>query len=161
MKHLVACVALLALVLAGCATGSAATISANPQQTLTNAILPPGGVIVVGLQNAAYNLDQAVAIKVLAANDPADLCVHQFLQGIGQDVGQAPVPPAPSFTPKVSDLISGGSVAYILAQQAKALAANGGIVVPPSCEQLIGHMVLTGVNAPANATISALGRLIP
>lgn len=148
---LVLTVILLGGALTGCASNTPPPISTNPVQTAANVVIP--GTVVSGLQNAAWNLDQAIAIKVLPISDPADLCVHGALQAIGQDVGQTPVA-AQQFIPKVSDLISAGSVAYILAQQAKTLAGNGGLSVPPSCEQLVGHFVLAGVNAPANAIIN-------
>lgn len=154
--------------LAGCATPP--PISTNPIQTVTNAVAatPIGGTVVTGLQNAAFNLDSAVQIGVLPMNDPADGCVHGALQLIGQDVvlgpmGEnpvTPVTPTKQFTPKVTDLLSGGSVAYILAQQAKQIA-GGGVTVPASCEQLVGHFVLTGVNAPANTVINAVLKGLP
>ena len=161
MKHLIAVAALLTL---GACAGKQPTISAEPQQTVLQNLTSTklGGTVVTGLQDAAWNLDQAIAIKVLPPTDPADACVHGALQKIGQDIGQTAAPPAPSFQAKVSDLISAGSVAYILAQQAKALAAQGpGAIVPAQCEQLIGHFVLNGVNAPANATVKALSGLLP
>lgn len=153
-------------VLAACATPP--TVSSNPVASVVSAI-PPAGTVVTGLQNAAYNLDMAISIGVLPMSDPADACVHQALQTIGQDVVlsmgmENPVggtmTPA-SYQTKVTDLLSGGSVAYILAAQAKALAGNGGLAVPPSCEQLIGEFVIKGVNAPANGAISAIIGALP
>lgn len=161
--------------LVACATPP--TISANPVTTAANAIgslpiggQPIGGTVIAGLQNAAFNLDMATSIGVLPKTDPAAGCVHQALQAIGQDValnsagGEVPVggmSAPPSFTTKVSDLLSAGSVAYILAAQAKLLAASGGLSVPPSCEQLVGEFVIKGVNAPASATISAVLNALP
>lgn len=153
MKRLIAA-AIAVFALAACA--NAPTISANPVASITSSIFPEGGTVVTGLQNAAYNLDQAIAINVLPADDPADKCVHASLKMIGQDVGDMPAPKAPEFQSKITDLISAGSVAYILAEQAKNASANGGITIPTSCEQLVGHFVLIGVNAPANAVIRAL-----
>lgn len=159
--------------LAACATPP--PISSNPVQTAANAIgaLPIGGpiggnTVVTGLQNAAFNLDSAIQIGILPATDAADGCVHGALQTLGADVTLAngmenPVmgaPVAKQFTPKVSDLLSGGSVAYILAVQAKALA-GGGITVPAGCEQLVGHFVLTGVNAPAAAIVNSVAGALP
>lgn len=157
MRRIISLTAMIFL--AGCA--SAPVISSNPVQTVTNAVLPPGGTVVTGLQNAAFNLDSAIALKILPATDPVDGCAHGVLQAIGQDVGQTPAPPAPQFQSKITDLISGGSVAYILAQQAKQIVANGGSIVPPNCEQIIGHLVILGINAPANAIISAAAGVLP
>ena len=148
----------LMTILGGCTTPP--PISSNPVQGAANVLLPKTGPVVIGLQNAAWNLDQAIAIKVLPATDPADACLHSALQTIGADVGQAPIPSS-QFTPRVTDLISAGSVAYILAQQAKQLAGNAGSLIPASCEQLVGHFVLAGVNAPANAVISGLAAQLP
>lgn len=148
------------LLLSGCANPP--PISANPIQGAANVVASTqlGGTVITGLQNAAWNLDQAIAIKVLLTTDPADACVHAALQAIGQDVGQTPVQ-IPSFTPKVTDLLSAGSVAYILAQQAKQLAGQGGLAIPVSCEQIVGQFVIKGINAPANAIISAAVANIP
>ena len=152
------------LMLAACA--NPLPISNNPIQTVANAAAstPLGGTVVQGLKDSAFNLDSAIQIGVLQAGDPVDGCVHGALQKIGQDVTLTgdviPVTPAQQFTPKVSDLLSAGSVAYILSVQAKALAANSGALVPAQCEQIVGHMVLTGVNAPAIGLIKgAIGAL--
>jgi hypothetical protein len=161
MNRLLTTTALIgALALTGCATP--APISANPIQSVANvaASTQLGGTVITGLQGAAWNLDQAIAIKVLPATDPADLCVHQALQAIGQDVGQTPTPVA-QFVPKITDLLSAGSVAYILAYQAKQLAGNGGLTVPVSCQQIVGEFVLKGINAPANTIISGLTANLP
>lgn len=149
-----------ALLLSACATPP--PISSNPVQTATNAVAatPIGGTVVQGLKDAEFNLDSAINIGVLAKDDPADACLHSSLVALGQEGGQTPLP-TQSFTPKVSDLISAGSVAYILAMQAKTIQANGGLALPPSCEQLIGHFVLKGVSAPANAVISGAIGSIP
>lgn len=167
-----ACLA-AAVFLVACATPP--TVSTNPVATAVSTIASvapvPAGTVVTGLQNAAYNLDMAESIGVLPMSDPADGCVHQALQAIGQDVVlsmgmENPVggmtAPA-SYQTKISDLISGGSVAYILAAQAKALAlaANGGLNVAPSCAQIVGEFVIKGANAPANAVISAIAGALP
>lgn len=156
-----------ALAIAGCATPP--PISTNPLQTVTSVVLPAGGTVLTGLQNAAFNLDEAVLIGVLPATDPAAGCVHGVLKQIGADVVltmgvEMPVPgaaAAATFTPKITDLLSAGSVAYILAQQAKQIAANPGILVPVSCDQIVGQFVIQSINAPANAVISAAVKLVP
>lgn len=138
------------LALAACA--SPPPISANPVQTAANAVAatPLGGTVVQGLQDSAWNLDQAIAIGVLPKDDRADACVHATLSLI------TPGANIPSFTPKVSDLLSAGSVAYIVATQAKQLAASGGLKIPPECEQLVGEFVIKGIAAPTNVVISGV-----
>ena len=140
------------MLLAACQT--MVPITNNPQQQIGGVIAatPLGGTVVTGLKDAEFNLDSAISIGVLPSTDPADACVHSSLQAIGQE-GSATPTPNQQFNPKVSDLISGGSVVYILAAQARTLAANGGLALPQSCETLVGHFVLTGINAPANAII--------
>jgi hypothetical protein len=69
-----------------------------------------------GLLNAEWNLDQAIALGMLPANDHADACMHAALTKIGIEPAQAGKPGAKSpasFTPRVTDLISGGAVLYI------------------------------------------------
>ena len=150
---------LLAAALALSACQTSPVISTNPTQTAASTFAETriGGTIITGLQDAAYNLDQAVAIGVLPMNDPAAMCVHSGLQAIGQDT-TSPTPAAPEFQTRVSDLISGGAVLYILAEQAKNAQANGGINIPLSCEQLIGHLILTGAQTPPVSIIRALRR---
>lgn len=134
----------LVAALAAC-TGSSIpppVISANPIQTVgsTVASTSVGQTVTQGLQNAEWNLDQAIVVGALPSDDPADACLHSALTQMGIEPGTT-TPPAPSFTPKVTDLISGGSVLYILAQQAKAVQ-GGGITMPVSCEALVGKFVL-------------------
>jgi len=94
---------LLLLTLAGCAE---TPISAN----IAKDVLPSGpgtlgGVVVEGLVNATWNLDQAVVVGALKADDPAPKCFHSILKQLGVDPAQTAAP-GPSFVPKVSDLIS-------------------------------------------------------
>lgn len=149
--------------LSACATP--VPISNNPVQEAAGAIgLTQNSAVVKGLQNAEWNLDQAVSINILAANDPADQCLHQTLTNLGQELAAdgTPVPStAKQFTPRMTGLIDGGSVVYILAQQAKKVGANPGALVPASCEQIVGHFVIAGLNAPANAVLKAGVNLIP
>lgn len=148
MRRLIS-LAALALALAGCPN---TPISQNPVADVTSGLPPVGGIsITQGLQEAAYNLDNAVAVGALTKADPAPACVHGVLVTIGADVvvtptGYTPVAPAgnvASFTPKESDLISIGSVAYIRIQQAKQLV-NGGLQAPTSCEALLGQILIDG-----------------
>lgn len=165
---------LLPIALAGCllaACSSPPPISSNPVVTATNqvnAIVPLAGannLVVTGLQNAAFNLDNAMAIGALPGTDPASACVHGVLKQLGADVTVTPTGVTPvalpsggtatSFTPKVSDLISGGSVAYILFQQAKQVQA-GGIAVPTGCAAIVGQIVIDGAKTGINAGVGVL-----
>ena len=123
----------LALLLAGCTT-----ISTNP------VAVPAGSFVGKDLIAAAYNLDQAVAIGALKADDPAPKCVHGVLMQAGIEV--PPGTPAPgSFTPQKEGLVSIGSIAYIKAQQLKGAK----LTVPQDCKALIGQLVIDGLTAPA------------
>src|SRR5258707_2824765 len=83
------------VLLAGCST-----ISANPIQDVPKGQL--GGVIVKGLLDATYNLDQAVLVGALPKGDPAPGCFHAVLTQLGVDPAN-PAPASSSFSPKVSD----------------------------------------------------------
>lgn len=145
----------VALLASGCS--SPQVISNNPLGQL-----PGAGTVQTGLVNAAFNLNSAIKIGVLPATDPAAACINQTLTLLGIDptTGQ-PVAGASTFTPKVTDLISLGSVAYILAQQALPLA-NGGLQVPAQCEALIGKLVVDAARAQASAlnAAGAIGLLV-
>jgi hypothetical protein len=142
------------------------TISAQPASTVAAAVAatPVGQTVQQGLLDAEWNLDQAIKVGALPVSDPADACMHAALTQIGIEPSASGTPATPpaSFTPKVSDLISGGSVLYILAQQALAAKASGGLAVPVSCEAVIGQFVIqagaVGINA-APSVISAVAKL--
>jgi hypothetical protein len=144
----------LLIVLLALTAGCAQPVSTNVVRDVASG--PGGDVIIRGLQNAAYNLDSAVKIGALPAGDPAPACVHDVLQKLGADCrldpsaegGTACVVTDPSsvFTPRVSDLISAGSVAYIRIQQLK-VAAGGGIKVATSCEAIIGQLLIDQARA--------------
>lgn len=143
------------MALGGCS--NPAPISASPITNATTALGALGGgsasdLVTTGILNAQYNLDNAVKVGALAATDPAPACVDQAvaIMGIGGT-------PAASFTPKISDAISAGSVGYIYFQQVKSLT-GGSITLPQSCLAILGQMVLDvqkGVNQ------AAIGALIP
>lgn len=137
--------------LSGCA--SPPVISSAPATPIEK-IIQGSPTITTGLQNAAWNLDQAVAIGALKKDDPAPVCIHGILQQAGLEpiAGQTP---AASFTPKVSDLISGGSVLYIVAQQAKAAKAQN-FSQPVACDAVIGMFVRDAVTAGLTASASAV-----
>lgn len=144
--------ALAALTLNGCAVfGGDITGGAPTGIRITNS------TIATDLQSAAYNLDQAVAVGALTADDPAPKCVHDVLvkAGIELPAGQA----APkSFTPKHDGVASAGAIAYILAQQAKALQGTVG-QVSPNCEALVGRIVIDSAKAAGKAVPTALSVL--
>jgi hypothetical protein len=143
MKSLIviSAISLAALALAGCA--GPMQISSDPIPKLSNQ------TIVTDLQSAAYDLDSAVTVGALAADDPAPQCLHSVLQKMGIET-PAGAAPAATFVPKVDGAASAGAVAYILAQQAKKLA-NGGVQVDVSCEALLGRVVIDGAKLTAKA----------
>lgn len=148
--------ALALIVCAGALSGLAACtspppISTNPVQSAVNLVAPGGAdVVTQGITNAQYNFNEAVKLGILPATDPAPQCLNSVaaLMGIG---GTAP----PSFTPKVTDLISAGSVGYIYIQQLKT-ATGGTLTVSPGCEQLIGQIILDATRAGLKAGAGAL-----
>jgi hypothetical protein len=101
--------------------------------------------VVTDLQSAAYNLDNAVAVGALPTDDPAPKCLHDVLVKAGIEIPAGAVP-AKSFAPKNDGVASAGAIAYILAQQAKQIAKQG-IQVDPSCEALVGRVVIDGAKA--------------
>jgi hypothetical protein len=100
---------------------------------------------VTDLQSAAYNLDNAVLVGALSADDPAPKCIHDVLVKGGIELAPGSVP-AQSFAPKNDGVASAGAIAYIIAQQAKAIAKQG-VQVDVSCEALLGRVVIDGVKS--------------
>lgn len=134
---------LLLFLLAAAALSSCAllpdTITANP----AGGIPITNRTLVTDLQSAAFNLDNAVAIGALDPDDPAPVCVHDVLRKAGIEV--APGAPMPkSFEPKKDGVASAGAIAYIIAQQAKKAKP---LEVSPSCEALVGRIVIDGAKA--------------
>ncbi len=133
-------VALALLMLSACASTPEKIVSTPVGGTLPIPISNP--TIVTDLQSATYNLDQAVAIGALPADDPAPKCLHGFLvkAGIELPAGQA----APkSFAPKNDGLVSLGAIAYIQVQQARVMSGQG-VTVSMDCKALLGQFVLDG-----------------
>lgn len=95
--------------------------------------------IVEGIQNASWNFDQALLVGALKKDDPAPPCFHALMLDLGIDPASPP-PPGSSFTPRVTDVISFGSVLYIRAQQAQDVQ-GAGIKVPPSCDALVSLVI--------------------
>lgn len=159
MKHIVT-ICGLAVLLAACAapTPISSNVLKDVTQAAGNPAAPLTGTIIKGLQDSSFNLDNAMTVLALPPSDPAAACVHGVLQQVGADVTNTltdEVPVAVSgtstsnqFTPKISDLLSAGSVAYIRFQQGKAAIGNG-ITVPVGCEALLGKIVIDGANKAA------------
>ena len=132
------------LFLGACASnGTPLPISANPIQDIKNAVAPTTGtndLVTQGLLDASFNLHSAVTVGALSATDQVPACVDSVLTDLGINPDGTPTTQAQSFTPKVSDLISLGSVIYIRAQQAKKLQAAG-LPESTSCDAVIGQIV--------------------
>jgi hypothetical protein len=132
----------IAIVLALFATACVSTpdkISATPA---AGGISITNPTIVTDLQSAAFNLDSAVTVGALAQDDPAPKCLHDVLVKAGIEV-PAGTEPVKSFVPRKDGVASAGAIAYILAQQAKQIAKSG-VAVDPSCEALVGRVVIDG-----------------
>ena len=130
-----------------------------------------------GFQDADWNFRQAVAVGALSATDPMPGCSAAILTAFSitplPDVPTAPgtpppapvTPPIPQFTPLIEqgDIFSPGSVAYIRAQQLKALVGAGAagltIIIPDKCKILWFNamMDLTKLNLKAAKTAIGLG----
>ncbi len=151
MIRRLAATTLVATLLASCANPP--PISTNPIQSVVNATGLGSGndVITQGIANAQYNFNQALALGILPASDPAPGCLNSVatLLGIG---GTAPA----QFTPKITDLISAGSVGYIYLQQLKA-ATGGTLQVSPQCTQLIGQIIIDSTKMNLKLGSGALG----
>lgn len=127
----VACLFLLA----ACAT----TIS-GPGQVVG---ISPTSTVGTDLLSTAYNLDNAIAVGALPADDPAAACVHDVLVKAGLELPPGSEP-AKSFEPKRDGIASEGAIVYIRAQNLKSLQ---GIDVSPECKMLIGQVVVDGARA--------------
>ena len=144
MKRIAAALAVAAL-LASCAStpGQIVGTGTNAAGQATEA--PPlpikNAQVVTDLQSAAFNLDNAIAVGALPANDPAAACIHGVLQEAGVEVPPGSTAPK-SFTPKNDGLVSLGAIAYIQIQQAKNSA---GVVIPQDCKTIVGQFVIDGV----------------
>lgn len=155
MKRIIfAIIAAVALLAGGCVSTPnliSGTIAGGLPIPITNQ------TIVTDLQSAAYNLDNAVAVGALAANDPAPKCIHDVLVRAGIELlpGAAQ---AKTFVPKKDGVASAGAIAYIITQQAKQIAKTG-ITVDPSCEALLGRVVIDGATALHKAVPSIPGLL--
>lgn len=112
------------------------------------------GVVASDLKAAAYNLDQAIAIGVLPADDPAAACVNDVLVDLGLDADASP-DASQSFMPKRDGLVSVGAVLYIRARQlekAKATRVN----LPTNCKAVIGQIVIDAAKVAGKVARSVI-----
>lgn len=138
-------------VLAGC---TAPISKSLPQDVLSQAASGAiGSQVQTDIASTQYNFAQAVQVGALSANDPAPTCVNQAVAALGLGAAN------PSFTPKIDGVFSFASVAYIRAQQIKALAGSGSLQVPPACLQILGQMQLDALAAAFKAAPG--GGLLP
>lgn len=89
----------------------------------------PGKLIVNDLKAASMNLNSAVRVGALTADDPAPGCIQNALNRFGE--GQE------TFEPELSGIISLSSVAYIRARQLENRAP-----VSQECKALLGDILL-------------------
>lgn len=136
MKHLAMLYA--ATLLVGCATPISKSLTTDIAATVPND--RGASAIIQGLQDSAFNFDEAVRVGALDATDPAPGCVHGVLKDLGVEASAGTAPPA-VFTPRVSDLLSAGSVLYIRVKQAERLAGTS-VVVPTDCKALVGQLII-------------------
>lgn len=134
VKQFAAGVVLLAI--AACAT----PITAN--KGTAGVAIPRDSTVGQDLLAAAYNLDNAMSIGALPADDPSAACIHGVLKQAGIELAPGEQEPA-SFVPKSEGVVSVGATAYIRAQQLRNLK---GIEVPVDCKALIGTFVVDGLH---------------
>jgi hypothetical protein len=135
----------LTLALAACQSSPQLIVGTGTDATGKATEAPPlpirNATVVTDLQSAAYNLDNAIAVGALPANDPAAACVHGVLQEAGIEVPAGGTAPK-SFVPKNDGVVSLGAIAYIQVRQRQAA---GAITVPMECKTVIGQFVIDGM----------------
>ena len=89
----------------------------------------PGKLIVNDLRAASMNLNAAVRVGALTADDPAPGCIQNALNRFGD--GQE------TFEPELAGVVSLSSVAYIRAKQLENRAP-----VSQECKALLGDILL-------------------
>lgn len=119
---LVCVVGAVAVLTSGCAIND--PIGAKYQPS-TNT----GRLIVSDLVATSHNLDAAVQVGALPADDPAPGCIRAAVNRLGLD--------QETFEPEISGLISAASVAYIKAKQIENRAP-----VSNECKALVGDILL-------------------
>jgi hypothetical protein len=172
-----------ALLLGGCGINPNAPISSDVNQTITgtanasnsltlsgtaplsvSAPRPASG-LVLDAQDAMWDLDQAIIIGDLSADDNADKCLHTVLGKYGLDptVTTPPVVTSAtpkSFVPRKGGVLSLGAIAYIKAEQIK----NSGppvIKLPESCGAVVFNLFTFGLQQMASTLPLGLGKNVP
>jgi hypothetical protein len=97
--------------------------------------------------------------RALLPDDPAPACIHAVLVKSGIEVPAGAVP-AQSFVPKKDGVASAGAIAYIIAQQARRLSKQK-LSVDPSCEALVGRVVIDGARDFNKVGVAAIRLLAP
>lgn len=152
MKRFLAPLALnVAVMLGGCTAPISGSITNDILSSASSGAI--GQQVQSDLAATQYNLAQAVSVGALSANDPAPACVNQAVATLG--LGAT----GKSFTPQLAGVVSAASIAYIRAQQVKALAGSGTLQVPPACLQILGQMQLDALAAAIRAAPG--GGLLP
>jgi hypothetical protein len=147
----------ISIVLAACVSTPDKIVSTPAGGSLPIPITDP--VAVKDLKSAASNLDQAVAIGALPANDPAPACLHDALQKAGIEIAPGATAPQ-SFAPTNDGVFSLGTILYIQVQQAKAMKGQG-ITVSQSCLALLGQIHLDALMATAQVGARMLPLPVP
>lgn len=131
----------LSIVLVGIAglllSACTSTISSSPVS------LDSASVLGKDLAAAKFNLDNAVLVGALPADDPAVGCVSAVLADLGLDKE------AVSFEPQREGVVSVGSVIYIRVAQAKAFKDS--FKLPSDCDAVVGRLVIDSVKAGSKA----------
>ena len=112
----------MAALVSGCAVN-------NPIGQKYQPTTAPGKLIVNDLKAASMNLNSAVRVGALNADDPAPACVQNALARFGD--GQE------TFEPELAGVVSLSSVAYIQARQLENRAP-----VSIECKALLGDILL-------------------
>lgn len=132
-------IAFLAVVLAACGT-----VSADLKQDISGGIVKdgPSDLVVRGLIDASWNLNEAVRVGALLPDDPAPACLKSTLRDLGVDPDAPAAEPLPSFAPRVNGPISGASVLYIRARQLERATAEPDFKLSFECKALVGQIVI-------------------
>ena len=111
--------------------------------TVSNTALDSSSVLGKDLAAAKFNLDSAVTIGALPADDPAVGCVSAVLADLGLDKE------AVSFEPQREGVVSAGALIYIRVAQAKAFKDS--FKLPSDCDAVLGRLVIDSVKAGSKA----------
>lgn len=134
------------------------TITASPTP-LSIVPAPVANTIQDDLLAAENNLQQAMTIGALPSTDPAYACVHAVNTQLGIEPAASGTTPPASFTPANKGLASAGSILYIQVQQLKKLTGQTPVAAA-SCQQLIGQLVIDGVQFANRAALVGAGAAI-